>query len=408
MKVVVCALGGEVGPWDLPASRLVERTWIHGGERSLYELAVAAAAIGHDVELRGDISEPDLRDLRDSAGTVPAVGMGPRRPTADDLVIVPEGWTDPLQYARLALSPARAVILLLAPPGLFGWSFLGDWSPLHPRETSMESVARPESFRAMAAMGFELWADSPGLAEAARLAGVECVEIGHGSPLAVPEPAERTHDVAVVEANRWAEEARWVAAQLEVSHLVIPETRHAHLQRELARAKTLIWPSRIEGRARIPGEARATGTVPVALRSNRFAESLDEDRGAVAVDSLEDMPRAVAALLASPQRLERLAASGLRTAREENAWDLFMKRLDEALSELPPPDQAREARATIGEELAALIRRREEELDRARKGLQEAEGAFQALRGRRSVRWAVRVAQVARPWFALKERRRGS
>jgi hypothetical protein len=260
----------------------------------------------------------------------------------------------------------------------------------------------------MAAMGFELWADSPGLAEASRRAGVACVEIDHGSPLAVPEPVERTHDAAIVEANRWAEEARWVAAQLEVSPLVIPEIRHAHLQRELARAKTLIWPSRIEGRARIPGEARAAGTVPVALRSNRFAESLDEDRGAVVVDALEDMPEAVAALLASPQRLGRLAASGLRTAREENAWDLFMKRVDEALSELPPPDRSREARATIGDELAALIRRGEEERDRARVAAQEAERAFQALRGRRSVRWALRMAQVARPWFALKERRRRS
>jgi hypothetical protein len=175
MKIVVCALGGAVGPWDLPASRLVERTWIHGGERSLYELAVAAAAIGQDVELRGDISEPDLRDLRDAAGAAPAVGMGPRRPT-----------------------------------------------------------------------------------------------------------------------------------------------------------------------------------------------------------------------------------------EEENAWDLFMKRVDEALSELPPPDRSREARATIGDELAALIRRGEEERDRARVAAQEAERAFQALRGRRSVRWALRMAQVARPWFALKERRRRS
>jgi glycosyltransferase involved in cell wall biosynthesis len=407
MRIVVCTLGGEDRLWELPASRLVSRTWIHGGERSLYELAVAAAALGHDVELRGEISELDLRELADAAGPLPAVRMEPRRPTADDVVIVPEGWTDPLQYARLALSPGRAVLLLLAPPGLFGWPFLGGWSPLHPREASLDGVARPESFRAMAALGFELWADSPGLAEAARMAGVRCVDIGHGSPLGAPEPVEKTHEVAFVEANRWADEARRVAAQLEVSPLVIPETRHADLGRELSRARILIWPSRIEGRARIPGEARAAGTVPVALRSNRFAESLGEDRGTVVVDSLEDMPGAVAALLSSPGRLERLAASGLRTAREENAWDRFMKRVDEALSELPPPDPGREARATIGEDLAELLRHSDEELEGAREAAMEAVRAFQALRQRGSVRWALRTAQLTRPWFALKERLRG-
>jgi hypothetical protein len=409
MTVVVCALGGEVEPWELAASRLVSRTWIHGGERSLYELAVAAAAMGHDVELRGEISQADLRDLGQAAGAMPAVGMGPRRPAPDDLVIVPEGWTEPLQYARLALSSARAVLLLLAPPGLFGWPFLRDWSPLHPREAAMESVDRPESFRAMSAMGFELWADSAGLAEAARRAGVECVEIGHGSPLAMPEPAERTYDVVTVDANRWATEARWVAARLDASHLIIHETRHSDLQRELGRAKILIWPSRVEGRARIPAEARASGTVPVALRSNRFGESLEESRGAIVVDSLEQMPAAAAGLLASPGRLEHLSSSALRTAGDENAWDVFVKKLDEALSRVPPPDPAREARAGMGEEMAALIRTRDKDLQRALEDGVEAHRALHALQRRRSVRWALRLAQVFRPWFALKERlRRGS
>jgi hypothetical protein len=44
--IVVCVPGGRRGVWDLPESTLVERSVIAGGERTLYEIAFAAAAIG--------------------------------------------------------------------------------------------------------------------------------------------------------------------------------------------------------------------------------------------------------------------------------------------------------------------------------------------------------------------------
>lgn len=404
MRLVVCALGGDEHPWALPASRLVTRTWVHGGERSLYELAVAAAVLGHSVELRGDISEPDLRELCAAAGAAPIVGLGPRRPEAEDVVVVPAGWTGPLQYARVALSPARAILLLMGPPGLFGWPFGNGWARPDPLTVPFESVARPESFLAMAAVGFELWADTPAVAEAARRGGVECLDIGHGSPLPVPHPAEKTYDVALVESNRWAALAREVASRLEGSHLRISELRHADLRRELARAKVLVWTSRIEGRARIPAEARAVGTVPVALRSNPFAESLEEAKGAVVVDSLDEMPDVISGLLASPGRLERLARLGVRTAREEDAWDLFVKRVEEALSRPPPSDMARDARGAFGKGVGTELRRRDRELHEVSERHREAEEALQRLRRRRSVRAALAVAQLARPWFVLKKR----
>jgi glycosyltransferase involved in cell wall biosynthesis len=364
--------------------------------------------MGHSVELRGDISQPDLRELRDEAGASPDVVLGPRRPTADDIVVVPEGWTDPLQYARLALSPARVVLLLLAPPGLFGWPFGGDWSAPDPTSVPLDSIGGAEPYRAMAALGFELWADSPGLAEAALGAGVDCVDIGHGSPLPFPDRAEKTHDIGVVEANRWASQARHVASQLDGTHLHIPQSRHQDFGRQLARARVLVWPSRIEGRARIPAEARAAGTVPVALRSNRFAESLEEPKGVVVVDSLEEMPGTISKLLSSPRRLERLAAAGMHTAREEGAWDVFVKRVDEALSLPPPSDPTREARAVFGEGIAAEFGRLEEELERTKQSREQVEERLRSLSRRRSVRLALALARATRPWFVLKQRFRRS
>jgi glycosyltransferase involved in cell wall biosynthesis len=406
MRLVVCTLGGDVHPWDLPASRRVTRTWIHGGERSLYELAVGAAALGHDVELRGDISEPDLQELREATGVAPRVGLPSRRPDSDDVLILPAGWTDPFQYARVLLSPARAIVLVMGPPGLFGWSFRGRWSKPDPLTVPLDSVGRAESFQAMAALGLEVWADTPALAAAARRAGVECVDIGHGSPLPVPDPVEKTHDVAVVESNRWASLAREVASKMGGSHLMIDEARHTDLKRQLGRARVLVWTSRVEGRARLPAEARAVGTVPVAWRSNPYAESLEEAKGAVVVDSLEEMPEAVSNLLASPDRLEHLSELGIRTAREEDAWDLFVKRLDEALSHPAAPDVARDTRAAFGDGVAAELQRRDLEAERISQRHLDSVESLRRLKARRSVRAALALARLTRPWFALKERLR--
>ncbi len=141
-RVVVCALGGDDNPWQLPASLFVERRWIGGGERALHELATAIAATGRTVELRGMVHKPTLDELSATAGARPLVGLEARRPAADDLVVVPEGWTEPLSYARIAFSPARAVLVILGPPGLVGWPFVAGWSPPSPAEPLRSSCTR--------------------------------------------------------------------------------------------------------------------------------------------------------------------------------------------------------------------------------------------------------------------------
>src|SRR5215472_2289177 len=122
-RLVICSHSSLGGMLELPESRVgEERPFVSGGERSLYELAVAAAVLGLDVELRGTINYPVLRALTEAAGATPRLGLPSRRPDANDIVVVPEAQERDLLTA-LALSDARLVMYLLAPPGLWGWSF---------------------------------------------------------------------------------------------------------------------------------------------------------------------------------------------------------------------------------------------------------------------------------------------
>jgi hypothetical protein len=84
VPIVVCGLGGEAGPLDLPASVLGDHR-LGGGGRSLHELAVAIAATGRDVELRGRVSRPELSRLADAAGVAPRVDLPARGPAAPDV-----------------------------------------------------------------------------------------------------------------------------------------------------------------------------------------------------------------------------------------------------------------------------------------------------------------------------------
>jgi hypothetical protein len=354
-RVIVCTLGGDRNPWELPVSWFVGSRWIGGGVRTLHELAVAIAATGRPVELRGMVFKPALDELRAATGTLPLLTRESRRPTADDLVIVPEGWTDPMAYARLAFSPARTVLLLLAPPGLFGWSFAPGWSRPSALTVDLTQLARPEYFQAMASLGFELWTSSQQLAVTAREAGVGCTWIGNGQP-GVPAPArEKTVDVVWIEDNKWAPFARQVAARLHVAHRPIPSSPHAELLRQLGAGRVLLWPSRIEGHARIAVEARAVGTVPVVLSTNPYAAGFNEEGGCVVVDSLEEMPAAVHALLAQPSRLAELSTRAVKTAREQLDWGAYLARVDGALSRPAPHDAGRSARATIGSQFEAVF-----------------------------------------------------
>jgi glycosyltransferase involved in cell wall biosynthesis len=173
----------------------------------------------------------------------------------------------------------------------------------------------------MQVIGFELWSNNERLANAAGSAGIDCEWIGGGLPTQFPEPGHKTYDVAVVEANRWALLARTVAAKLNgVSILRIPEVDNEELLRLLGQARILIWPSRVEGHSRIQSEARVMGTVPVAL-PNPFAVGLSTEEGAMVVSSLEEMPAAIEGLLADPVKLGKLAALGVRTARNQLDWE---------------------------------------------------------------------------------------
>ena len=315
-------------------------------------------------------------------------------------MIVPDGWTDPLAYARICLSPARVVMMLLAPPGLFGWPFQAGWTGSDATSAKLEEIAKPEHFRAMETLGFELWSNNPRLADVARSAGVDCKWVGGGMPTPFPEPGPKTHDVALVESNRWAPLAHAVAAKLNgVSILRIPEVDNEELVRLLGQARVLIWPSRVEGHSRIQSEARAMGTVPVAL-PNPFSAGLSAEEGAVVVRSLEEMPTAIERLLAEPVKLGKLAAVGIRTARSQVDWECFVARVGAALNEPERGDPGRSARGEFGRILEPHMDLLHE-LETTRKQRDSALSEFAAFRGQHSVRWAFWIADLLRRWTGL-------
>jgi hypothetical protein len=371
MRVVVCALGGFVAPGKLPVSSFVDRTWIYGGERTLYELAAAVAALGFEVELRGDVSRQDLEEICEHAGGRPNVGMDPRRPARNDLVILPEGLGNRRIYAAVALSPARAVMMLLGPPGLFGPALREGWVPPDPLKVDVTSVGRPEHFRAIASLGFELWSNAPAIGAASLAAGVPCSVIGTGQPIPFPPPGPKTEDVVYLESNRWAPLARRVVKALGGRAVSIPEGDRGSVLRRLASARVLILPARIEGQARLQIEARAVGTVPVTLRSNRFAARMGDDGGTVVVESVDEMPAAINRLLADSAGLEERAARAVRTARAQADWGAFVSRV-KAVMGSKPDWEVRSAGAFLGQEVDALLAalaRRQQDVDALRAAL---------------------------------------
>lgn len=396
--------------WELPPAEDGELG--SGGHRYLHELAVAIAATGRRVEVRGQFDFSELRALGAAAGAMPELPAEPRRPGSGDVVLMPEGFDDPLVFAIVALSEARAILLMLGPVGLFGWGFVSGWHMEHPHEVAIDSVARAEQHRAVASMGFEIWVDSSRLAERVEATGVPCTLVGTGRPLARPKAMPKRYDVATLDHNRWAPLARSVVARLDeaVTHHEIPASSNDELLRQLGQARVLIHPLRVEGASRLGNEARAMGTVPVVLSSNPYSEGLDEAGGAVAVASLEEMPSAVMQLLRDPDRLSELQARGMRAAREESDWARFVSRVDSALTAEPADDPARGARGAIGDRLAqtdAALRGEINELHRAL-GLTRSDRDLLAAR-LESIE-ATRVWRLARRYWGARDalRRRGA
>lgn len=357
-RIVVCALGGDYGFLQLPESRVSgDRGFVSGGERAMYELATAAAVLGYDVELRGDLNRAVLAQLTEAAGAAPTVGLASRPIATGEVVVLPEA-ADLRIFAAVHLSGARPLMMVLAPPGLSGWSFGFNWHLPDPLTVPVDAVGTPASYRAIAALGYEMWTLAQGLADPGNAAGAPVRWIGTGNPVPYPEPVEKTHDIAVVESNRWASWANELAEQVPgASILRVAFRRDVYsLCADLAPARILMWPSRLEGRSRIAREARAVGTVPVALDTNPFATVDDHGGGVVLLDRLEDLPVEAARLLAAPDELATLADEARRSVREQTAWAPFVDRVQVALGELvakPLRDDA-EARNELGVQLRGL------------------------------------------------------
>jgi glycosyltransferase involved in cell wall biosynthesis len=404
-RIVVTSVGDPVHG-RLAESRFVERPFLPGGEHNLYEFAFAAASIGWDVELRGWLDRPSFERLAGAAGAAPRVELPARPPRGDDLVVVPEGWRDPLDYLRLMLSPARVAVFILAAPGLFGWPFVaGSWEPPDPLEVPLDEVARPEHFQGMAGLGLRLLTHSPGLVQAAAEGEVECAFVGTGRPgFSAPDPVEKLVDVVAVLDNRWAPLAERVLAELgDLSVDKVSTVANDQLLARLARARAVVWPSRIEGHATIPWEARSVGCVPVALSSNRFAVGLDEEHGAVLVDDVDQIPDATRKLLSDRARWEEMSRRGRETAPREVEWGDYVERVRGFLSAPPTADSSRAPRAGMGAALDAwLVARAEESYAQLEAKAAElavaGEDLMQAMRKQEAM-----IAEIAH-WRTVHER----
>lgn len=356
---IVVDLIGESAHGLLAESRFVQRPFLPGGEHNMYELAFAAATAGYEVELRGWLERDEFVRMHDSLAIGPVVDLPARRPRADDLVIVPEGWQSPLEYARLYMSGARLAVFLLAPPGLFGWPFCGPgWTAPDPLTVAPESVGTPVQFQAMEQLGILLLTHSPGIVAAAHAAGTRCAFVGTGRPAeSLPRPvAERSVDVAALLANRWAPLVEQVADQLDgLTVDLVEETSNTEVLSRLSRARVLLWPSRIEGHATIPWEARTVGCVPVALSTNRFAVGLTEDSGALVVETVQELAPAIRALLSDDQRWRELSKRAVDSARREVDWNRYVDRVRTFLAAVPPRTPALDARAGMGTALQQCL-----------------------------------------------------
>jgi hypothetical protein len=411
---IVVNLVGDAERGRLAESRVVDELFAYGGVRSCIALAFAAAELGREVELRGWIPRSVYDEYEAATGAAPQVGMGARIPERGDVVVVPEGWRDPLEYAQLAFSPAAVWVFVLAAPGLFGWPFTDEpWSPPDPLTVDIERLARPRHFEGMRGLGFRLLTHADGIASAAAQASVECLNVGDGRPTEYPEPSrERDLDVVALMENRWAPLVEDVLRDLppHVSVARLKAMPNSEVVHRLGRSRILVWPSRVEGHASIPIEARAMGCVPVALDSNAFAAGLDEKHGAVTVQSVAEMAPTIQGLLADGTRREELASRGRAWGRQHDSWQPFLSRVDGWLKGQTPADPARAARAAAGAAFREAIERLRsdrdsltEELGVAKKELTEATvnqerllAELEWLRGRKLVDWAHRVDRFVR------------
>lgn len=355
---IVIASSDPAAIWDLPeAIEYTRASSLSGGQQSLHELAVAARVAGYEVEVRGEYS-PALYDRLEAAtGVRPETPSDRRRPQEGDIVITDEGGWDPLRFGRLVLSPARTVLGVFAPPALFGWPFAGHPRHLDPLTLDLDDLARPEHFQAMAALGVAIFTPMRRLHDLAWREGVHSHLIGSGTPLAPPAVAVKDIEVAYLERSRWRELAEQAVSKLSVPVHAIGVGRHEEVVAQIARAKVLVWPARIEGHGRVLWEARASGTIVVALSSNVFATGLGDAGGSVAVDSIEEIPAAVESLLADDARRDALAQVARESALEQVDWQRYVERVDRAIQDVwtAPVEAATDALQWFGRRITDLL-----------------------------------------------------
>jgi hypothetical protein len=374
---------------------------IEGGRRTMHELAVAIACTGRGVEVRGGMSLPLLDELSEATGVRVELPSRPRHPDAADTVIVGEGIDDPRIYARLALSPARTVLMVLGPLGMFGWPFVEDlWSRPDYDSVDPASLSRAEHFAGAAALGFELWTHTPAFQRIAEASGERCELIGRAEPRPFPDPAiTRDIDVLMLARSHWPKASARVEAALSsagVRVTTLPTVGRADVLEGLGRARVFVHPGRAEAKSRVGAEARAMGSVPVVLRSNPFGDGADEASGVVPVGSVDEMAAAVTGLLAAPERLESLSARGMETARRESAWAPYVERVAKALEHPAANGAARAARAGIGTALRAERDRLEQELAAAHSDLARHRAWLEATNGSLSWRLTAPLRDVKR------------
>ena len=105
-----------------------------------------------------------------------------------DTVIIPEGTPDPLLFARVALSPARAVLVLMAAPGLFGWPFDRERVPADPTAVEPTKRGAARAARRGAPVRARVVDEPSAIAEQARGAEIPHHYIGVGRPVPYPAP----------------------------------------------------------------------------------------------------------------------------------------------------------------------------------------------------------------------------
>jgi hypothetical protein len=382
-RLVICALGGERSLLELPSSTLTrDREIISGGERSLYELAVAASVLGMEVELRGALNPDILAELCSAVGARPSTGLTPRRPSRHDLVVLPEAADVPL-IAAVQLSGARRVMHMLAPPGLWGWSFLPEWTGgADGNVVDLRSVGLPATFRAMADLGFSLWTNARGIAEAGMNAGVSVEWVGTGTPVEFPDMPEKRFDVAVVEANRWYGEAQAIVDQMPGASIlrVGPLPNTYSLSAALGPARVLVWPSRIEGMSRIAREARAVGTIPVALDTNPFVTPADHGEGVVLAADTHGIAERAQLLLGDDDRLKAAAAAAVASARQQAAWQPYVRRVKHAVESAADRPSAFSL-GYFGDLVEGHDLRRSREIDELQSALADQRRSFEEAKG---------------------------